>query len=101
MHVEGYLKLDTWDDKATGQKRSTLKVEAETVQFLGGREDSGHGGPAATGHSHDEEAPAPARRSSSPANGANGPSRGGYTNGPASPSRRPAPEPEADDDIPF
>src|ERR1700733_297690 len=36
VHVEGYLKLDSWDDKATGEKRSKLKVEAERVQFLGG-----------------------------------------------------------------
>lgn len=33
-YVEGYLKLDQWDDKATGQKRSKLKIVADTVQFL-------------------------------------------------------------------
>lgn len=38
--VEGRLKLDTWDDKATGQKRSKLGVVAETIQFLsGGKRD--------------------------------------------------------------
>lgn len=31
--VEGRLKLDTWDDKQTGQKRSKLGVVADTVQF--------------------------------------------------------------------
>ena len=34
VHVEGSLKMDTWDDKTTGEKRSKLKVEAERVQFL-------------------------------------------------------------------
>jgi single-strand DNA-binding protein len=33
--IEGRLKLDQWDDKQTGQKRSKLSVVAETVQFLG------------------------------------------------------------------
>ncbi len=33
--VEGRLKLDQWDDKTTGQKRSKLGVVLETCQFLG------------------------------------------------------------------
>ena len=33
--IEGRLRLDQWDDKQTGQKRSRLGVVAETVQFLG------------------------------------------------------------------
>ena len=33
--VEGRLRLEQWDDKQTGQKRSRLGVVAETVQFLG------------------------------------------------------------------
>jgi single-strand DNA-binding protein len=32
--VEGRLSMDTWDDKATGQKRSKMKVTGENVQFL-------------------------------------------------------------------
>lgn len=40
--VEGRLKLDQWEDKQTGQKRSKLGVVIETFQFLGGRE-SGEG----------------------------------------------------------
>ena len=35
--VEGRLKLDQWDDKTTGAKRSKLGVLAETVTFMGGR----------------------------------------------------------------
>lgn len=32
--IEGRLQLDTWDDKESGQKRSKLKVVAESVQYL-------------------------------------------------------------------
>src|ERR1051326_2246501 len=32
--VEGRLKLDQWDDKQTGQKRSRLGVVLEGFQFL-------------------------------------------------------------------
>ena len=47
--IEGRLKLDQWDDKQTGQKKSKLGVVAETVQFLGsasGGEGGGGGGAA-------------------------------------------------------
>jgi len=50
--IEGRLRLDQWDDKQTGQKRSRLGVVAETVQFLG----------SPTGGSSDGAAPAPARQ---------------------------------------
>ncbi|MDT8391185.1 MAG: single-stranded DNA-binding protein [Lentisphaeria bacterium] len=33
--IEGRLKFDTWDDRATGEKRSKLHVVAERVQFIG------------------------------------------------------------------
>ncbi len=33
--IEGRLRLDQWEDKQTGQKKSRLGVVAETVQFLG------------------------------------------------------------------
>lgn len=104
VHVEGYLKMDTWDDKSTGEKRSKLKVQADRVQFLGGRDDAGgHGG----GGDDDYSAPAP--RESAPRRSApdrNGPSRGGYSNAPAPvPARRPPAPPvdsdTDDDDIPF
>ena len=35
LFVEGRLKLDQWDDKESGQKRSKLKVVCENFQFLG------------------------------------------------------------------
>ncbi len=34
--IEGRLKLETWDDKQTGQKRSRIRVVGETLQLLGG-----------------------------------------------------------------
>ncbi len=33
--IEGRLKLDSWDDKTTGQKRSKLGVVCEHMQMLG------------------------------------------------------------------
>ena len=38
--IEGRLRLDQWDDKQTGQKRSRLGVVLESFQFL----DSGNRG---------------------------------------------------------
>lgn len=34
VFIEGRLQMDTWDDKATGQKRTKLKVVAENMQFV-------------------------------------------------------------------
>ena len=48
-YVEGRLQMDTWDDKQTGQKRSKLKVVAESLQFLpdgGGARALGQSSPA-------------------------------------------------------
>jgi len=57
--VEGRLRLDQWDDKQTGQKRSKLCVVAETVQFLGSPR-SGEAGNAAPAVSRPVPAPATA-----------------------------------------
>ncbi|HEX7654175.1 MAG TPA: single-stranded DNA-binding protein [Verrucomicrobiae bacterium] len=80
--VEGRLRLDTWDDKQTGQKRSRLGVVAETVQFLG----SGQGGGGAEGGA----APAPAQR----------PQRAAAPAAPA-PAADPLDGPPDSDDVPF
>ena len=32
--IEGYLRLDSYEDRQTGAKRSKLRVVAESVQFL-------------------------------------------------------------------
>jgi len=39
-YFEGRLNLETWDDKATGAKRSKMKVIVEAMQFLGSGERS-------------------------------------------------------------
>ena len=41
--VEGQLRMDTWDDKTTGQKRSKLYVVADGWEFAGSARDSGVG----------------------------------------------------------
>lgn len=99
VHVEGSLRMESWDDKTTGEKRSKVKVLAEMVQFLDSRRDDG--GTASEG---DYEAP-PARRGAGEPRGANnGPGRGSSPpggNAPPPPRRAPAPEVEDEEDIPF
>ena len=60
-YIEGRLKLDAWDDKESGQKRSKMKVVADSVQFLASRsaaEPAAHAAAASQ-----PSAPAPRRRS--------------------------------------
>ena len=78
--IEGRLRLDQWDDKQTGQKRSKLGVVLESFQFL----DSGNRG--------DSNGPRTrsASTSAGPASGEDGPT----------PPDAEAPAPEQDD-VPF
>ena len=99
VHVEGSLKMDTWDDKTSGEKRTKIKVQAERVQFLDRRESPGMTDDEGSGVRE-----APGRRGASTQESrppGNGPAR---NVGGAAP-RRPSPEPEnttePDDDIPF
>jgi single-strand DNA-binding protein len=80
--IEGRLRLDQWDDKQTGQKKSKLGVVAETVQFLG----SANSGAGAGG-----EGGAPASRPARPAPA------------PSAPPSEPADSdgPPESDDVPF
>lgn len=54
IFVEGRLKMDSWEDKTSGQKRSKMKVVVEQFQFVGGKNDgatsagSGYGAPGAS-----------------------------------------------------
>ena len=69
VFIEGQLRLDQWEDKTSGQKRSKLKVVLENFQFIGGRGDGAPGGgPAAGGEPAESgEAPrAPAKAPSPP-----------------------------------
>lgn len=38
LFVEGRLATESWDDKASGQKRSKMKVVIEGMQFLGSKQ---------------------------------------------------------------
>jgi single-strand DNA-binding protein len=76
--VEGRLRLDQWDDKQTGQKRSRLGVVLESFQFLGG------------GNRADTAAPADARPAAA---------QTAVAEAPASAASEPA-APE-EDDVPF
>jgi len=42
--IEGKLKLDQWQDKSSGQKRSKLKVVCDRLQLLGGKGGGQSGG---------------------------------------------------------
>jgi single-strand DNA-binding protein len=46
VFVEGRLQSRSWDDKNSGEKRSTLEVVAQSIQFLG---QGGAGGGAGRG----------------------------------------------------
>jgi len=56
IHVEGSLRVDSWDDKTTGEKRSKIKVVADRVQFLDTRRGDGGGESSPAG---DDELGAP------------------------------------------
>ena len=57
VFIEGRLQLDQWDDKATGQKRSRLRVVGENMQFIGGQGQGG-GGVNAQGGNQQQSKPA-------------------------------------------
>jgi len=78
IFIEGRLRIDSWEDKQSGQKRNRLKVVGEGLQLLGSRPGGQGGGVGA-----DYEGETPASKPSRPA-----------------PEKSAATEP-ADDDIPF
>jgi single-stranded DNA-binding protein len=43
--VEGRLTREEWDDKKTGEKRSTTRIMIETFQFLKGRDEGAASAP--------------------------------------------------------
>ena len=69
IYVEGRLKLDQWDDKQTGQKKSKLGVVAETVQFLGSAPTAGEGGAPAAPRAPRPSAPAASAPPAEPVEG--------------------------------
>jgi single-strand DNA-binding protein len=40
IHLEGRLRLEQWDDKETGAKRSRLVVVVENFQFLKSKDEA-------------------------------------------------------------
>ncbi len=58
--VEGRLRLDTWDDKQTNQKRSKILVTAENVRFLGSGQPREGGAPETARNRPPATAAAPA-----------------------------------------
>ena len=82
LFVEGRLRLDQWDDKETGQKRSRLKVVCENFQFIGAPKGGAGGGEIS-------DQPPVAK-----------PSRGRSAPAPA-PAEEDAPVGQGDDNIPF
>ncbi len=46
IYIDGRLKLDSWDDKQTGQKRQRLGVVMESFQFVGRKEQGSDPVPA-------------------------------------------------------
>ena len=109
VHVEGYLKMESWDDKTTGEKRSKIRVQAERVQFLDSRRGESGG--------MDGDYAAPAARDAAPSRRSNGSGFGGDGRGagpagrsgfapPAnagalSPSKSPVGDDNDEEDIPF
>lgn len=63
--IEGSLRMDTWEDKNGGGKRSKLYVVADTWEFVGGGRGEGQGGGGGGGGMGSRGAPA-----------------GGYSDGP-------------------
>ena len=102
VFIEGRLQQDTWEDKQTGQRRSKIRIVAENMQLLGGRDGAApqqqQGGyQQRTGNNY-------GGGQGGYSNGGN--YGGGYSNGGYQQQRPqqtpPAPMPaEEDDDIPF
>lgn len=74
IYIEGRLKQENWEDKATGAKRSKLKVVLERFDFIGSKTDE---------PTHDGAAPAPALERRRP------------------PAATPPAAPPIDEDVPF
>lgn len=100
--IEGRLRLDQWEDKQTGQRRSRLRVTGERMQML--PRSGGGGGGAPQGGYQDSQ--------SSGGYGGSGPQYGGVPAEAAPPQQDSGPGfyndpptsqgmPPADDDIPF
>jgi single-strand DNA-binding protein len=90
VFIEGRLKLDTWDDKQSGQKRSKMRVVGEQLQLLGSRDGAPQGAPGGSSGRSDYSGEGRSPQRSAPR--------------PSSAPPRPPADPDldaSDDDIPF
>ncbi|MBI2805589.1 MAG: single-stranded DNA-binding protein [Planctomycetes bacterium] len=87
-YIEGHLKLDQWNDKTSGEKRSRLKIVVDNVQFLEPRRDGGSGDGQRSSAPRRSDAPPP------PADYDSGPDMG-------EPPMNPPPPAKGEQDIPF
>lgn len=106
LFVEGYLSMDTWEDRNTGQKRSKLKVVCDNMQFVGGNAGGGGnpgGGQQQAAPQQQYQQQAPAAQQSAPAAAPQFENDGYQQAAPQQQSapQQPAFEPDEDDDIPF
>jgi single-strand DNA-binding protein len=90
--IEGSLRLDTWEDKNGGGKRSKLYVVADTWEFVGGGRSEGAGGERSGGGSWGGSQPA--RSDAARADQADTGDGGGAQSGAD-------PEYQSADDVPF
>lgn len=87
IFIEGHLKLDQWNDKTSGEKRSKLKIVVENFQYLEPRGEGGGGGGAGSG-SYNRGGASRSYPSSAPSSS-------------TSYQEEPAPEPKSEEEIPF
>lgn len=85
IFLEGRLRLDSWEDKNTKEKKSKLKVILESFQFMSDGRGAG-GAPAAGGESQE-----PSYERSAPP-----PRPGAQRSAPA-----PRPDKDLEEDVPF
>lgn len=105
IFIEGRLKLDQWEDKQGGGKRSKLSVVCENFQFIGGRDGGGGGGGGGGGYEGEERGGGGGGYEQRPRQQ---PQRGPARPPQGAPQNRPAPEAPygeeqqfKEDDIPF
>lgn len=104
VFIEGRLQMDSWEDKATGQKRTKIRIVCENMQFLDSKgSGAGGGGGNYSGGSDDGEGySAPPQQQRRPAAGGGG-GGGGNFQRPAPQQRpqpqRPAPAQQQEDDF--
>lgn len=89
--IEGRLQTRSWDDAATGQKRTTFEIVVDNVQNLSPREE---GAPSSTdyGRGEADAAPSAPTPASAPPPARSAPAA-------TTSARRAAPPPPADDDL--